>query len=282
MFLKLHLLDPRGISRFQTNQRKWMDYGHPHYIRNRRIRVACYAFCFILDSGLGSNNGESTISFGEKRIYFHSSTFSDSILYLNPLYFNGINQGDVISLTYKKDRPPVFLEVGCSPEIDSNIAISIQEKIGRYLKITPHQLVHVDLVSRQSTALSVIEVNIVDGCLPRHETWSLLRSLHDHFVYVNQRLHFDECDVEVSNLTKDGKKMLGGLITSSTSVVFCRSNCRMYVVVHISREILCDDNSGYLRGEIVTDYCMKKIQELWKQGNTHHTLTVLLYMRKAY
>lgn len=52
----------------------------------------------------------------------------------------------------------------------------------------------------------------------------------------------------------------------------------MYVVIHITREILAMDSSGYVRGEIVTDFCLKKIQELWKQEKTHHLITVLLYM----
>ena len=72
--------------------------------------------------------------------------------------------------------------------------------------------------------------------------------------------------------------MFGGLITNSTDVLFYRNNCRMYLVIHITREILVTDNSGYLRGEIVTDYCLSKLCELWKQGNTHHLVTVLLYM----
>ena len=39
------------------------------------------------------------------------------------------------------------------------------------------------------------------------------------------------------------------------------------------------DSSGFLRGEIVADSCLRKIQEMWKQGNTHHLVTVMLMMR---
>lgn len=53
--------------------------------------------------------------FGEKRIYFHSSTFSDSILFLNPAFFPEVNQGDIIYIrTDKSETPTVFLEVRCA------------------------------------------------------------------------------------------------------------------------------------------------------------------------
>ena len=211
-------------------------------------------------------------------MYFHSSTFSDAILFLNPACFPGVKQGDIIYLLDKSSHPPIYLEVGHTPSINSNIAISIHENAARHLHLKRHQMVQVGCCPRESTALNSVEVNIVDGCLPRHEIWYLLHSLQDHFVYVNQRLQVNGCEVEVSSLIKDNRNIFGGLITSSTNVIFCRSSCRMYVVIHITREILCVDNSGYLRGEIVTDYCLQRIQELWKQGNTHHLLTVLLYM----
>jgi hypothetical protein len=123
-----------------------------------------------------------------------------------------------------------------------------------------------------------VEVTIVDGCLPRQEMWQFLQSLQNHFVYVSQRLAIANCEVEISGLAKKSVPVFGGLITNSTDVLFYRNNCRMYLVIHITREILVADNSGYLRGEIVTDYCLSKLCELWKQGNTHHLVTVLLYM----
>ena len=100
----------------------------------------------------------------------------------------------------------------------------------------------------------------------------------DRYSTYKKLSRIDSISKEIHKCIKDNKNIFGGLITSSTNVIFCRSSCRMYVVIHITREILCVDNSGYLRGEIVTDYCLQRIQELWKQGNTHHLLTVLLYM----
>lgn len=167
--------------------------------------------------------------------------------------------------------------MGPSP-LQGNKAISVQEKIGRLLHLVPQQMVRVESCVRSSTALSRVEVTIVDGCLPRQEMWQFLQNLQNHFVYVSQRLAIADCEVEISGLTKEGVPMFGGLITNSTDVLFYRSNCRMYLVIHITREILVADNSGYLRGEIVTDYCLSKLCELWKQGNTHHLVTVLLYM----
>lgn len=175
-----------------------------------------------------------------------------------------------------------FHEVTSSPELQSNCVISIQEKVASHLHITLHQKVAVHTCPRRDASLNRIEVTILDGCLPRHEIWSLLHSLHDHFVVVNQQLQIDGCDIQVQNLSKDEEMVYGGLITPSTNVIFCRSNCRMYVIVHITREILGVDNSGYMRSEIVTDFCLKKIQTLWKQGNSHHLLTVLLFMRREF
>lgn len=186
--------------------------------------------------------------------------------------------GDIISIrTDKSVTPTIYLEVGPSP-LQGNKAISVQEKIGRLLHLVPQQMVQIESCVRSSTELSCVEVTIVDGCLPRQEMWQFLQSLQNHFVYVSQRLAIANCEVEISGLAKKSVPVFGGLITNSTDVLFYRNNCRMYLVIHITREILVADNSGYLRGEIVTDYCLSKLCELWKQGNTHHLVTVLLYM----
>ena len=136
-------------------------------------------------------------------MYFHSSTFSDAIFFLNPACFPGVKQGDIIYLLDKSSHPPIYLEVGHTPSINSNIAISIHENAARHLHLKRHQMVQVGCCPRESTALNSVEVNIVDGCLPRHEIWYLLHSLQDHFVYVNQRLQVNGCEVEVSSLIKD-------------------------------------------------------------------------------
>lgn len=219
-----------------------------------------------------------TKDYGETRIYFHSATFSNSSLVLNSSFFPGVEKGDVIYLlTDKSEKPQIYLEVTEPPTTKSTVAISIQEKLGHYLNLSPQQIVQVGSCSRDSTELKLVEVTIVDGCLPRQEMWSLLESLQSQFVYVKQRLMIEECEIEISNLTHNGLSVSGGLITPSTDVLFYRTNCRMYVVVHITREILAVDASGYLRSEIVTDFCFKKILDLWKQGNTHHIVTILLY-----
>ena len=175
-------------------------------------------------------------------------------------------------------KPTIYLEVSEPPSTRSNVAISIEEKLGHFLNLTPQQVVQVGSCSRESTELKRIEVTIVDGCLPRQEMWSLLESLQNQFVYVKQRLTIEQCVVEISKLFQGDMPVSSGLITASTDVLSYRNNCRMYVVVHITREILVVDASGYLRSEIVTDFCFKKILELWKQANTHHLVTIMLYM----
>lgn len=218
-------------------------------------------------------------NFGETRLYFHSSTFSNALLFLNSSYFPGIEKGDVIYLlTDKSVKPTIYLEVSEPPSTRSNVAISIEEKLGHFLNLTPQQVVQVGSCSRESTELKRIEVTIVDGCLPRQEMWSLLESLQNQFVYVKQRLTIEQCVVEISKLFQGDMPVSSGLITASTDVLSYRNNCRMYVVVHITREILVVDASGYLRSEIVADFCFKKILELWKQANTHHLVTIMLYM----
>ena len=220
-----------------------------------------------------------TKDYGKTRIYFHSATFSSSSLVLNSSFFPGVEKGDVIYLlTYKSKNPRIYLEVTEPPTTKSTVAISIQEKLGHYLNLSPQQIVQVGSCSRDSTVLKLVEVTIVDGCLPRQEMWSLLESLQNKFVYVNQRLTIEECEIEISNLTHEDLSVSGGLITPSTDVLFYRTNCRMYVVMHITREILAVDASGYLRSEIMTDFCFNKILNLWKQGNTHHIVTILLYV----
>ena len=239
-----------------------------------------FIFIALLIESRPSNNSSTTDTFlGVWPIYFHSSTFSGSLFSLNFSYFPSLHPGDIIYLVIDKTR--FYIEVPAIQDVQSNIAISIHEKMRRQLKISSNHKIPVYSCPRETAALNVIEVNILDGCLPRHEMWSLFQSLQDQYVYVNQQLQIDGCDIQVQNLQKeDKKKMYGGLITSSTNVIFYRSNCRMYIVVHITRDILCVDSSGYLRSEIIVNFCMKKIQELWEQNNSHHLITVMLYMSK--
>ena len=140
-------------------------------------------------------------------------------------------------------------------------------------------MVQVRSCSRESTALTAVEITIIEGCLPRQEIWQAIVNLHNHFVYTSQHLMINDCEIEITKLSAGKEQVFGGLIIPSTHCFFYRSNCRMYVVLHITREILCVDNSGYVRGEIVADFCLQKLQQLWKQGKTRHLVTVMLFMR---
>lgn len=251
---------------------------HPSAHRNHQQSLNFTLF--PLESPITSTRIPVIRSFGEKTIYFHSSTFSNTTLLLNPSSFPGIEQGDILYFqTSKNQKPTIYLEVGSLTAVQNNVAISIQEKLGRSLNLLPQQVVQVGSCSRESVALSSIEIIIIAGCLPRQEIWQKILSLQRQFVYVQQHLNLDECEIEITRLTAGNRTVFGGVITAETNCFFYRNNCRMYVVVHITREILCMDSSGFLRGEIVADSCLRKIQEMWKQGNTHHLVTVMLMMR---
>ena len=50
--------------------------------------------------------------FGEHAINFHSSTYCHSALFVNPLYFPGIEEGDIIYIRREKSEiASIFLEV---------------------------------------------------------------------------------------------------------------------------------------------------------------------------
>lgn len=235
--------------------------------------IAMYPLTYRAASVATNGNVETQVFLGEYQLYFHEDDFSKSYFYLNLDKFPNVKRGEI--LFFKVCSEPIYFEVIPNPDITSNIAISIRKDVGKYLNLTRLQSVSLYTCPREDAGLDSIEVNILDGCLPRHEIWSLLHSLRDQFVY--RKLAIEGYRITVENLRKGEDKYLGGLITSSTNVYFRRSNCRMYIVIHITREILTMDPSGYLRGEIITDYCLKKLQDMWRDERPHHIYTVMIY-----
>lgn len=50
--------------------------------------------------------------FGEQTINFHSSTYCNSVVFVNPLLLPGVEEGDIIYIrTEKAETPTIFLEV---------------------------------------------------------------------------------------------------------------------------------------------------------------------------
>ena len=67
---------------------------------------------FTLDANVKDKRKPVVKFFGEQTINFHSSTYCNSVVFVNPLLLPGIEEGDIIYIrTEKSETPTIFLEV---------------------------------------------------------------------------------------------------------------------------------------------------------------------------
>lgn len=265
-------------------------------------------------------------SFGDLNVHLHTSTYSQSSLYLNQTLFFNVIPGQIICIQFRNasgDQKVLYLEVSASTHVMSNFDLSIHESIAQSVGITARHVVRVSSVAPDVASIGHMDVIIIDGVLARSETWFLLNYLKGKNLYLNQRLSVDQCTFIISSLSRRKKpkvvggttvnvetsalkrplssklstsakvnpatqqqsnkqtaydqNMCGGMVIQDTSMVFRSGLSNMYVGVHLTRDILAIDTSGYERGEIIIDFCLRKLFEIWEKHRYKHSLTLFLF-----
>lgn len=162
--------------------------------------------------------------------------------------------------------------------------ISLISSFQKLLDIPPRAAVQVRLVTDISEVeLDTVEINLKDVNFGRDSQWSLSSAMVGTCCYVEQRVSYLGTRIgSVNCLFKDGKKMSSGYIGASTSIVFRSESAKMVFLVQLSREMWHFEENGEIVFHKLVNTLFPMIFKKWRSGNSHHSITIVLFTSVDY
>lgn len=147
------------------------------------------------------------------------------------------------------------------------------------MDLPPRSLVQVKTISDiGSIEADTIEIFIKDVNLSRDLMWAFSSSLVGTCVYTDKRLAFlSNRNGVVKKIYKNGKEIFSGLICEKTKVVFRSKSAKLVFLVQLSREMWHFEETGEIMFHKLVNTLFPKIFKKWRDKNTHHAITIVLF-----
>ncbi|KNE66846.1 hypothetical protein AMAG_11328 [Allomyces macrogynus ATCC 38327] len=142
----------------------------------------------------------------------------------------------------------------------------------------------VDKIDPAAVAAEYIEVAVKDQYLSRSDMWHIKHALVGQCVYVAQKLAFPgglKCQVR-EVFRRGTTKAACGLVTHDTKTIFRSESARIYLLVHIAKEMHDRADDGDLYFERAVDGFLPDLFARWKLLATNHLVTIVFFTRVLY
>lgn len=163
--------------------------------------------------------------------------------------------------------------------VKSNFQISLlANPLQKLMDLPPRLLAHIQIVDVASVEADTVEIFIKDVSLSRDAMWTFSLQLTGTCVYHDKRLDYlnSRCGV-VKCIYKNGKKLFSGYISSNTNVIFRSESSKLVFLVQISREMWHFEETGEILFHKLVNTLFPKIFQKWRDQNTHHSITIVLF-----
>lgn len=185
------------------------------------------------------------------------------------LYFTIKNQNLLSSL---KESTPASSKLNFQLSLISN-------PLQKLLDLLPRSLVQIRAITDlESIEADSIEIFIKDVNLSRDSMWNFSSSLVRNCVYIDQRLSFlnNRCGV-VKYIYKNGQKILSAYIGENTKIVYRSESAKLTFLIQLSREMWHFEENGEIMFHKLVNTLFPKIFKNWRDKNTHHSITIVLF-----
>lgn len=169
---------------------------------------------------------------------------------------------------------------GPTAKSKTNFQISlISNPLQNLMDLPPRSLVQVKtLKDIKSIEVDTIEIMIKDVNLSRDLMWYFSSLLVGTCVYSEKRLSFlSNRTGVVRGIYKNGKELFSGLVSSETKVVFRSKSAKLVFLVQLSREMWHFEETGEIMFHKLVNTLFPKIFKKWRDKNTHHSITIVLF-----
>ncbi|RCK60505.1 Vacuolar membrane-associated protein IML1 [Candida viswanathii] len=149
----------------------------------------------------------------------------------------------------------------------------------KLLDLPPRSQVQLKRVTKvESVTLDLVEIFIKDVNLSRDGMWNFSASLVDTCTYTDQRLLYLGNRVgTVKNTYKNGKNVFSGYIGKDTKIIYRSESAKLTVFIQLSREMWHFEEDGEIMFHKLVNNLFPEIFRRWRQRNTHHSITIVLF-----
>lgn len=162
----------------------------------------------------------------------------------------------------------------------TNFQISlISNPLQNLMDLPPRSLVQLKtILDVESIEADTIEIFIKDINLSRDLMWTFSSSLVGTCVYSEKRLTFlSNRTGVVKKIYKNGNELFSALICEKTKVVFRSKSAKLVFLVQLSREMWHFEETGEIMFHKLVNTLFPKIFKKWRDKNTHHAITIVLF-----
>lgn len=149
----------------------------------------------------------------------------------------------------------------------------------RLLDLAPRSQVQLKrLVKLESVTVDSVEIFIKDVNLSRDAMWNFSASMIGNCVYIDQRLLYLGSRVGVTkHIYKNGKNVTSGYVDKNTKIIYRSESAKITLFVQLSREMWHFEEDGEIMFHKLINNLFPKIFRRWRETNTHHSITIVLF-----
>ncbi|KAK6457830.1 vacuolar membrane-associated protein IML1 [Scheffersomyces xylosifermentans] len=167
-----------------------------------------------------------------------------------------------------------------TPIAKSKFQISlISNPLQKLLDIPPRSLVQIKRVTDLNLVeADSVEIFVKDVSLSRDSMWSFSSTLVNTCVHIDKRLLFlHNRTGTVRYIYKNGRNIFSGFIGENTKVTFRSESAKLTVLIQLSREMWHFEENGEIMFHKLVNNLFPKIFKRWRDKNTHHAITIVLF-----
>ncbi|ABN65709.2 predicted protein [Scheffersomyces stipitis CBS 6054] len=155
----------------------------------------------------------------------------------------------------------------------------ISNPLQKLLDIPPRSLVQIKRIQNLAKVeADSVEIFIKDVNLSRDSMWNFSSTLVNSCVHIDKRLLFlNNRTGIVKYIYKNGRNVFSGYIGENTKVTFRSESAKLTVLVQLSREMWHFEENGEIMFHKLVNNLFPKMFKRWRDRNTHHAITIVLF-----
>ncbi|XP_070204272.1 GATOR complex protein Iml1-like isoform X2 [Littorina saxatilis] len=218
------------------------------------------------------------------KLWVHRSNPNQKDLLITAKDFPGVQIGDVLEIYHPEEEfSRLLLQVESIPEdFQQKDTVSIADSIATTFHLQRLKDVIVNKIEPKNVALDMVELLFKEQYLHRSDMWRLMKTLKNTCVYLNKKIEFAEIRCMVNEMWSKGEKVLSGVITGDTRVVYRSSTAVVQIFIQMSSEMWEFDLNGDLYFEKAVNGFLTDLFAKWKDQNSCHDVTIVLFSRTFY
>ncbi|GAB5365864.1 hypothetical protein AAMO2058_001095100, partial [Amorphochlora amoebiformis] len=234
----------------------------------------------------------------EVRVWVHKTSLDTAYDVLaNPSYIPGVKIGSVLEISGSgsmkrhvgaggEPLPSLYVQVDRVSDTNRSLQLSISKTVAGLHHFIKHgKKVKVSVLDKSSDSeklgLDFLEVLYKDQYIGRAENWRLIAALQGEMVYKGKNIECEGMRTKVTQLMKQERRRLSGLVTSKTKIQFRSRSARLFWLIQLSAELwdFADDGEQYYEKMIIF---LKILLDKWRSAGVSHALSVVLFGRTFY